>query len=83
MWKMAGYSAQEIAQLQGRSVVAVDTLFSRAKQKIRNALGHTPAAGDGRARPAPLNGQPHEPAFGRESKTETADGKHISVRGER
>lgn len=42
MWKAAGHSAQEIATLQGRSVVAVDTLFSRAKQKLRQALGQRP-----------------------------------------
>jgi RNA polymerase sigma factor (sigma-70 family) len=39
LWKKAGFSALEIAGFQGRSVVAVDTLFSRAKQKIRHALG--------------------------------------------
>ena len=49
MWKTAGFSAQEIAKFQGRSVVAVDTLFSRAKQKIRHALGYAPADGIGRA----------------------------------
>ena len=38
LWKMAGFSAQEIASALGRSVVAVDTLFSRAKQKIRIAM---------------------------------------------
>ena len=36
LWKMAGFSAQEIASALGRSVVSVDTLFSRAKQKIRS-----------------------------------------------
>lgn len=39
VWKMEGRSSQEIARQQGRSVVAVDTLFSRAKQKLRKALG--------------------------------------------
>jgi RNA polymerase sigma factor (sigma-70 family) len=39
VWKKAGFSSQEIAQHQGRSVAAVDTLFSRAKQKLRKALG--------------------------------------------
>jgi len=39
LWKKAGFSSQEIAQHQGRSVAAVDTLFSRAKQKLRKALG--------------------------------------------
>jgi RNA polymerase sigma factor (sigma-70 family) len=39
LWKHAGFSSQEIAEFQSRSVVAVDTLFSRAKQKLRDALG--------------------------------------------
>ncbi len=39
LWKKAGFSSQEIALHQGRTVVAIDTIFSRAKQKIRNALG--------------------------------------------
>lgn len=38
LWKMAGFSAQEIATALGRSVVSVDTLFSRAKQKLRGAV---------------------------------------------
>jgi RNA polymerase sigma factor (sigma-70 family) len=38
-WKRAGVSSQEIAQYQGRSVSAVDTLYSRAKQKLRHAVG--------------------------------------------
>jgi DNA-binding CsgD family transcriptional regulator len=39
MWKKAGYSSQEIAEYQGRSVSAVDTLLCRARQKIRRLLG--------------------------------------------
>ena len=39
IWKKAGYSSQEIAEHQGRTVTAVDTLFSRAKAKLRKALG--------------------------------------------
>ena len=39
IWKKAGFSSQEIAEHQGRTVTAVDTLFSRAKSKIRKALG--------------------------------------------
>jgi DNA-directed RNA polymerase specialized sigma24 family protein len=38
LWKKAGFSSQEIALHQGRTVVAIDTIFSRAKQKIRKAL---------------------------------------------
>jgi RNA polymerase sigma factor (sigma-70 family) len=33
-----GFSSPEIARLQGRSVVAVDTTFSRARQKVRDML---------------------------------------------
>lgn len=39
LWKKAGFSSQEIALHQRRTVVSVDTIFSRAKQKIRKALG--------------------------------------------
>lgn len=39
LWKKAGFSSQEIALHQQRTVVAIDTIFSRAKQKIRKALG--------------------------------------------
>ena len=39
LWKKAGFSSQEIALHQRRTVVAIDTIFSRAKQKIRKALG--------------------------------------------
>jgi len=39
IWKKAGFSSREIAEYRGSSVVAVDTLFCRAKDKIRRALG--------------------------------------------
>jgi DNA-directed RNA polymerase specialized sigma24 family protein len=39
LWKKAGFSSQEIALHQRRTVMAIDTIFSRAKQKIRKALG--------------------------------------------
>jgi RNA polymerase sigma factor (sigma-70 family) len=39
LWKQAGFSSQEIADHQGRSVESVNTMFSRAKQKIRCAIG--------------------------------------------
>lgn len=39
IWKKAGFSSQEIAQHRGSSAAAVDTVFSRAKQKIRRLLG--------------------------------------------
>ena len=49
LWKKAGFSSQEIALHQRRTVVAIDTIFSRAKQKIRKALGVDDAT-DERAR---------------------------------
>lgn len=38
LWKKAGFSTEEIARHQGRSVGAVGMLFTRAKQKLRAAL---------------------------------------------
>ena len=49
LWKKAGFSSQEIALHQHRTVVAIDTIFSRAKQKIRKAL-MTDELTDGQAR---------------------------------
>jgi RNA polymerase sigma factor (sigma-70 family) len=37
--KLAGFSSDEIARHRGSSIGAVDTLFSRARQKIRKVLG--------------------------------------------
>lgn len=39
VWKKAGFSSQEIAAFQSRSVSSVDTLLCRAKQKVRRLLG--------------------------------------------
>jgi len=39
VWKKAGFSTKEIASYRGSSVTAIDTLFHRAKQKIRRILG--------------------------------------------
>jgi DNA-directed RNA polymerase specialized sigma24 family protein len=39
IWKKCGYSSREIAWYRGYSAEAVDTMFFRAKQKIRDALG--------------------------------------------
>lgn len=83
LWKKAGFSAQEIARFQGRSVVAVDTLFSRAKQKIRNVLGIAPGAGDTRPQSKGVNGRTYEPALARDEATETLDGTHTSGLGRR
>jgi len=82
MWKTAGYSAQEIAKRQGRSVVSVDTLFSRAKAKLRHAFGYTPANSTAPATPQPLNGRIHRPLLLDEDQTENLDATDSSV-GER
>jgi DNA-directed RNA polymerase specialized sigma24 family protein len=39
LWKLDGKSTQEIARLQGRSVSAVDTMYSRLKDRLRGTLG--------------------------------------------
>jgi len=83
MWKTAGFTSPEIAKFRGRSVVAVDTLFSRAKQKLRRALGSTPADRAGRAKPKPINGTTHDPTRAGEDLTETPDGQHRSTAGGR
>lgn len=73
VWKKAGYSSLEIAQFQGRSVAAVDTLFSRAKQKLRRALGVQDTGRDDRQLVRPVNSQAPEPQVADED-TETDDG---------
>lgn len=77
IWKTAGYSAQEIAVLQGRSVSAVDTLFSRAKQKLRQAFGYTPSNSRGPTELKPVNGE--KSVLLAEDQTETLDAKDSSV----
>lgn len=59
--RRAGYSSAEIAWVQKRTVDAVDKVFSRAKQKIRRALGVEPPSGNRRspaARPHPSDDRP-------------------------
>lgn len=75
IWKKAGYSSQEIAAFQGRSVVAVDTLFSRAKQKIRIALSIPESKDDISSRPRPPDRRNDEPRpTKRQVGDETPDG---------
>lgn len=38
IWKRAGFSSQEIAKYQNRSVASIDALFSSVKQKLRTLL---------------------------------------------
>jgi RNA polymerase sigma factor (sigma-70 family) len=80
VWKKAGFSSQEIAQFQGRSVVAVDTLFSRAKQKLRDALGISKE--DRQTSPA-ASVQRHERRPLDDEDTETADGTNRPAAGRR
>jgi DNA-directed RNA polymerase specialized sigma24 family protein len=42
VWKQAGFSSQDISMRTGRSVPAVDTVFSRAKDRLRRLLGVAP-----------------------------------------
>jgi RNA polymerase sigma factor (sigma-70 family) len=73
IWKKAGFSSQEIAKLRGSTPIAVDTLFSRAKDKIRRSLGvqkpSAPRASDSRTSRKPAG--PRPPA----TDTGTADGE--------
>ena len=75
IWKKAGFSSREIAEHQGRSVVAVDTLFSRAKDKLRRALGVHGSSGnivdESKRR---VNGGSQGPRLLDEEDTETDDG---------
>ena len=53
VWKKAGFSSREIAKRQGRSPGAIDTLFSRAKAKLRRAVSVSTATGSaGRHEPS-------------------------------
>lgn len=72
VWKRAGFSSQEIAKHQKRSVAAVDTLFSRAKQKLRRLLGVLDTGNCEHC--SPRNGQIQEPRPFDEEDTETDDG---------
>lgn len=38
IWKRAGFSSQEIAHHNARTVASVDGLFARAKEKLRKLL---------------------------------------------
>lgn len=78
LWKQAGFSAQEIASKLGRSVPSVDTLFSRAKQKIRHTLAPTSIASEARPRLKTVNGQAYEPSARRDAETEKPDDKRTS-----
>ncbi|MGE3511088.1 MAG: sigma-70 family RNA polymerase sigma factor [Vicinamibacterales bacterium] len=78
LWKKAGFSAQEIASALGRSVPSVDTLFSRAKLKIRQALGLTSVADGAPPRLKTVNGHAYEPSARRDVETETPDAKRTS-----
>lgn len=78
LWKKAGFSAQEIASTLGRSVPSVDTLFSRAKQKIRQALGLTSVADEAPSRLKTVNGHAYEPSARRDAETEKPDDTRTS-----
>lgn len=77
VWKKAGFSSQEIAKYLGRSVTAVDTLFSRAKQKLRRALG---TGRDHQQMVTQADDQLRKPRLLGREDTETADGTTRSAR---
>ena len=72
VWKRAGFSSQEIAKHQKRSVAAVDTLFSRAKQKLRRLLGVLETGNCEQC--SRRNGQIQQPQPRDEEDTEIDDG---------
>jgi DNA-directed RNA polymerase specialized sigma24 family protein len=80
-WKKAGFSSEEIARFRGRSVVAVDTLFSRAKQKVRTALGLARARATQASR-KPAGGAPAGHALD-EADTERRDGRTCTAADKR
>ena len=41
IWKIAGFSTRSIARHTGRSEKAIDSLFARAKRKLRRHLSAT------------------------------------------
>lgn len=79
VWKKAGFSSQEIAKFQGRSVVAVDTLFSRAKERVRSALGITKRSSENGPRPKGVNERADEPPLVSQTLIETPDGTRRSA----
>jgi RNA polymerase sigma factor (sigma-70 family) len=46
VWKHAGFSSQEISMRLGRTVAGVDTVFCRAKDRLRKLLGGGPSSVD-------------------------------------
>jgi len=62
MWKLAGYSSEEIGRHRGSSAAAVDTLFFRAKQKMCTALGvQRSGEANDRAEPPSPDSEPSKP----------------------
>jgi hypothetical protein len=70
--KMAGYSAEQIAEKRGGSADAVNMIFSRAKHKLARLLNRMPSGGSGR-RP-----EQRTPVPSRESSS--SDGAHTGRR---
>jgi RNA polymerase sigma factor (sigma-70 family) len=73
LWKKEGYSSQEIARHCRSSVAAVDTLFSRTKQKMRRLLS-VQDVGAPRQKPTASTGRNlQEPSTPDERAVETLD----------
>ena len=75
LWRRAGYSSAEIARARGSSVDAVDKMFSRAKQKVRRALGVEGTAVERRSPGPPPSDVAGERSRTPGDDTETDDGE--------
>ena len=75
VWKAAGYSSEQIGTRLGMSAAAVDTLFPRAKDKVREAFGiEKPKKGTKRLGRPPSKSLAPQPAES-DPDVERADGQ--------
>jgi DNA-directed RNA polymerase specialized sigma24 family protein len=73
--RRGGYSTAEIAQASGRSIDAVDKVFSRIKQRVRRALGvQAPVTKSGPPKPPPSHVTGEHSRTPGDDDTETDDG---------
>jgi RNA polymerase sigma factor (sigma-70 family) len=73
--KLAGFTSEEIAKHRGGSTGAVDTLFSRARQKFRNVLGVQHSEAPRQEQPGKKPGSLVKFPSDRAGDIERADGK--------
>lgn len=75
LWRRAGYSSAEIARASGRSIDAIDKVFSRAKQRVRRALGvQDPVTKPDSPKPSPSHVTGERSRTPGDDDTETDDG---------